>query len=72
MEEQEVTTPEGAEEVVTQEIPAETPAEPETPEPEAAEVVIPPPVKQTAQERINEITRKRRDNDGSTTSSKSS
>lgn len=60
MEEQEVITPEGAEEAV-QEIPAEVPAEPEIPEPEVAEVVIPPPVKQTAQERINEITRKRRE-----------
>lgn len=61
MEEQEVVTPEGAEEAAIQEIPAEVPAEPATPEPEAAEVVIPPPVKQTAQERINEITRKRRE-----------
>jgi hypothetical protein len=62
MEEQEVTTPEGAEEAAVQEIPAEeTVAEPATPEPEVAEVVIPPPVKQTAQERINEITRKRRE-----------
>ena len=69
MEEQEVVTPEGAEEVVVQEIPAETPVvtEPETPEPaavepvveEAEEVVIPHPVKKTAQERINELTRKR-------------
>ena len=61
MEEQEVITPEGAEEAVAQEIPAEVPVEPEIPEPEAEEVVIPPPVKQTAQERINEITRKRRE-----------
>lgn len=63
MEEQEVITPEGAEEAAVQEIPAETPVvtEPETPEPEVEEVVIPPPVKQTAQERINEITRKRRE-----------
>ena len=68
MEEQEVITPEGAEEA-TQEIPAEEPeaTEPETPEPaavepvveEAEEVVIPHPVKKTAQERINELTRKR-------------
>ena len=64
MEEQVVTPPEGAEEAAVQEIPAETPEEPKTPETEVTEqeeVVIPPPVKQTAQERINEITRKRRE-----------
>ena len=65
MEEQVVAPPEGAEAAAVQEIPAEVPEEPKTPETpevtEQEEVVIPPPVKQTAQERINEITRKRRE-----------